>query len=145
MTRRQLAFNDTGAAAVILVLLTPVLFALAGLVLDGGRGIAARQRAADLAEQAARAGVDALDVTTLRATGADTLDAASARAAACRYLAAAAPGAGCTVVARSDTVTVTVTTRTPTVLLGLIGVNTLHAASTATAKPATGVATAEGP
>lgn len=145
MTRMRVLTNDTGAAAVILVLLTPVLFALAGLVLDGGRAIAGRQRAADLAEQAARAGVDALDVSALRATGADTLDAARARAAACRYLTAAAPGAGCAVVTSSDRVTVTVTTRTPTVLLGLIGVNALHAASTASAKPAIGVATAEGP
>ena len=145
MTRPRLADNDTGAAAVILVLLTPVLFALAGLILDGGRAIAARQRAADLAEQAARAGVDALDVTALRATGADTIDAASARAAACRYLATAAPGAGCTVVTGTNTVTVEVTTRTPTVLLGLIGVNSLRAASTATAAPTIGVRTGEGP
>jgi len=137
--------RDAGAAAIILVLLTPVLFALAGLVVDGGRALAARQRAADIAEQAARAGVDALDVATLRATGADTIDASAAQAAACRYVTTAAAGAGCTVRVGTDTVTVEVTTHTPTVLLGLIGVNTLHAASTATAAPATGVRTAEGP
>lgn len=141
MTRR----DDSGAAAVILVLLTPVFFALAGLVLDGGRAIAARQRAADIAEQAARAGVDALDVATLRATGTDRIDADAARAAACRYVTTAAPDAGCTVQVAADAVTVVVTSRTPTVLLGLVGVNSLHAAATATAAPVIGVRTAEGP
>ena len=145
MTGRLRPGDDRGAAAVILVLLTPMLFALAGLVVDGGRAIAARQRAADIAEQAARAGVDALDVTALRATGVDTLEAGAARGAACRYVATAAPDAGCTVRVGADRVTVQVTTRTSTVLLGLVGVNTLHAASTATAAPATGVRTAEGP
>jgi Flp pilus assembly protein TadG len=145
MTGRCTRRDDTGAAAVILVLLTPVLFALAGLVLDGGRAIVARQRAADVAEQAARVGVDGLDVATLRATGVDTIDAAAAREAACRYVETSSPGAGCTVHTGVDTVTVEVTTRTPTVLLGLIGVDSLHAAATATAAPATGVTTAEGP
>ena len=145
LRRRGGPTREAGAAAVILVLLTPVLFALAGLVLDGGRAIAARQRAADVAEQAARAGVDALDVGALRATGADTIDPDAARAAACRYVVTAAPGAGCTVRVGADTVTVEVATRTPTVLLGLVGVDSLHAASTATAAPATGVRTVEEP
>ena len=144
MSRAGGTAGDAGAVAVILVLLTPVLFALAGLVLDGGRAITARQRAADIAEQAARAGVDALDVATLRATGSDTIDADPAREIACRYVAAAAPGAGCAVRVGLDSVTVEVTTRTPTVLLRLIGVDSLRADSTATAAPATGVRVAEG-
>ena len=145
MTSIRAVRDDSGAAAVILVLLTPVLFALAGLVLDGGRAIAARQHAADLAEQAARAGVDMVDVTTLRSTGTDTVDPAGGVAAACRYVAAADPGAGCEAVVHGASVTVRVTTTTPTVLLGLVGVNRLHAAGTATAAPATGVVTGEAP
>ena len=144
MTIRS-AREDTGAAAVILVLLTPVLFALAGLVLDGGRAITARQRAADIAEQAARAGVDALDVTTLRAHGIDTIDPVGAAAAACRSVTTADPSAGCHVDVRGDTMTVDVTTTTPTVLLGLVGITRLHAAGTATAAPTTGVVTGEAP
>ena len=144
MTRR-VAGDDRGAAAVMLVLLTPVFFALAGLVLDGGRAITARQGAADLAEQAARAGVNALDVSTLRASGVDTVDPDAARNAACRYLTAAAPGAGCSVTVTGARVRVTVTTRTSTVLLGLIGVDSFHAAGSATATPVRGVLTEEGP
>lgn len=136
--------DDAGAAAIILVLLTPVLFALAGLVLDGGRAITARQRSADVAEQAARAGVNALDLTALRATGSDAIDPAAAQAAACRYVAVADPGAGCHVVASTQRVTVTVTGRTSTVLLGLIGVNNFHVAGTASAVPVRGVRVQEG-
>ena len=40
---------------------------LAGLVIDGGLAISERQRAGDIAEQAARAGADALDLNALRA------------------------------------------------------------------------------
>jgi Flp pilus assembly protein TadG len=137
--------EDAGAAAVILVLLTPVLFALAGLVVDGGRAITARQRATDVAEQAARAGVDALDVTALRATGVDAVDPAGGVAAACRYVHTAAPDAGCTAQVTADTVRVEVTTRTPTILLGLIGVSSFHAAASATAASVTGVRTGEMP
>lgn len=144
MTRR-IGVDDTGAAAVILVLLTPVFFALAGLVLDGGRAITARQGAADLAEQAARAGVNALDVSTLRASGVDAVDPDAARVAACRYVAVADRGASCSVSVTGARVQVTVTTRTSTVLLGLIGIDSFHVAGSATAAPVRGVVTKEGP
>lgn len=42
---------------------------LAGLLVDGGQAIHARQRAADIAEQAARAAADDVDVAYLRRTG----------------------------------------------------------------------------
>jgi len=142
--RRRAARGDAGAAAVILVVLAPVLFALAGLVLDGGRAIAARQQAADLAEQAARAGAGALDVTTLRATGQDTINPAAARAAGCRYVSVSQPGAGCTVTVSGEQVTVTVSLTTPTVLLGLIGINTFHSTGWASAQAVTGIGTPEG-
>jgi Flp pilus assembly protein TadG len=144
MTRRarnDARTADRGAAAVILLLLTPVLFAAAGLVWDGGRAITARQGAADLAEQAARAGANVLDVTALRATGADVLDPGPAQLAACAYVATAAPGDPCRASVGSDSVTVTVTTSTPTVLLGLLGIDTFHTTGTATAAPVTGILT----
>ena len=50
------------------------LFALAGLVLDGGAALAAHGRAADVAQQAARAGADALDETSLRVRDAGRVD-----------------------------------------------------------------------
>jgi Flp pilus assembly protein TadG len=139
------AQHERGAAAVMLVLLTPVFFALAGLVLDGGRAIAARQRAADLAEQAARSGANSLDVSGLRATGADTINLTSAPSVACHYVATVEPGDGCATTVAPTQVTVTVTTHTPTVLLGLIGINTFTTTGTASAQAVTGVVTQDSP
>lgn len=56
------------------VLFTPVVFLLAGLLVDGGLAIHARQRAADMAEQGARAGANQIDEAQLRATGQPVID-----------------------------------------------------------------------
>jgi Flp pilus assembly protein TadG len=143
---------------VLLLVLTPALFALGGLVLDGGRQLSARQQAADLAEQAARAGADHLDLTALRAdsasTNADTssdggpLDVPAAKAAACRYVTTADPAATCTATVDTSVegqrVTVHVRTVSSTVLLGLIGVNHLHTDATGIAVAVTGIRTTLG-
>jgi Flp pilus assembly protein TadG len=55
--------------SVFTVLFSVVVFLLAGLLVDGGSAINARLRAADVAEQAARAGADQIDVDHLRTTG----------------------------------------------------------------------------
>src|SRR4029453_15052872 len=57
---------DRGSTVIWLLLLTPTLFGFAGLVLDGGRVLTARQKAANIAEQAARVGVDTLDTSAYR-------------------------------------------------------------------------------
>ncbi len=140
MTRRACR-GDDGVASVIVVLLTGALLALAGLVWDGGRAITARQLAADLAEQAARAGADDVDVSTLRATGADTVDVPAAVRDACHYVAVTAPGVTCQAAATAGAVTVNVTTRTPTAVLGVVGINTLTTHGHATAAAVRGVTT----
>ena len=137
--------GDAGAVTVLLLLLTTMLLALAGLVWDGGRAISGRQEAAGLAEQAARAGADVLDLTALRATGADRLDSAGARTAACRYLAVAAPQARCSVTVAATEVTVDVTTNTRTVLLSLVGIHELRTHGQASARPVRGVVTEVSP
>lgn len=142
--RVELRPGDDGMVAVLTVLLAVALFALAGLVIDGGRAIAARQHAADLAGQAARAGADSLDLTAYRSSGIDLLDAPAARAAACAFVAAAEPGDSCQATVNGDTITVLVTTRTPTVLLGLIGYDTFTTRGEASALPVRGVVTGTG-
>lgn len=145
------ARREEGAAAVIVLLLAPALFALGGLVLDGGTHLAARQRAAGLAEQAARAGADTLDTSTLRGTGNSRLDPTRATNAACRYVRTVEPDATCTATVRDtptgQEVEVRVRGRTSTVLLGLVGVNTLRTDALGTAQPVTGIRTRtpEGP
>ncbi len=61
--------GDRGSMAVFTVLFSAVVFLLAGLLVDGGAAINARLRAADVAEQAARAAADRIDVEYLRETG----------------------------------------------------------------------------
>lgn len=61
--------GERGSMSVFTVLFSVVVFLLAGLLVDGGAAINARLRAADIAEQAARAGADRIDVEYLRATG----------------------------------------------------------------------------
>ncbi|MFC7645034.1 pilus assembly protein TadG-related protein [Streptosporangium lutulentum] len=55
--------------SIFTVLFSVVVFLLAGLLVDGGAAINARLRAADVAEQAARAAADQVDVEYLRETG----------------------------------------------------------------------------
>ena len=82
---------ERGSVAVWLLLIAPSLLAFAGLVLDGGRTISARQDAANLAEQAARTAVDQLSDTSR--TGNPTMIASRAAAAAVRRSAMAGLGA----------------------------------------------------
>jgi Flp pilus assembly protein TadG len=53
LTRHRLG-TDEGAIITFVVLITVALLAMAGLVIDGGYTLAARQEAANSAEQAAR-------------------------------------------------------------------------------------------
>ncbi len=144
MTRRRGASGrDAGNASIILVLIMPALFGVAGLVVDGGRAINARQRAADQAEQAARAAADALDVNAVRAGSPLVIDPLAARNAAERYLAAS--GATGTVAVRGGAVDVTVTAATATVFFAVIGIDQINVTGTATARPARGIVSEEGP
>jgi len=142
MNRPPRRASEDGVASIVLVLLTTAFLALAGLVWDGGRAITARQHAADLAEQAARAGADDLNIDAARATGAEQIDQAAAVRDACRYVTVTAPGAACEATASTTGVTVRVTTTTSTAVLGVIGINTLTSHGHATATAVRGVTTA---
>jgi hypothetical protein len=61
--------GERGSLAVFVVLFSVAVLVMAGLLVDGGASINARLRAADIAEQAARAAADTIDVERLRATG----------------------------------------------------------------------------
>jgi Flp pilus assembly protein TadG len=143
MTAPQRGADDRGAVSVIIVLLAGAFFGLAGLVWDGGRAITARQHAADLAEQAARAGADDLDLNAIRDGGVGTIDVPRATVDACHYVHVAAPGSGCTATATGQAVTVRVTTHTPTALLGIIGVSSFTTHGYASASAVRGVINGE--
>ncbi|HEV7655766.1 MAG TPA: pilus assembly protein TadG-related protein [Mycobacteriales bacterium] len=61
--------RDRGSAALFVAIFAPAMIFMAGLVIDGGAGLAAKQRAADIAESAARAAAGQCDVATLRDLG----------------------------------------------------------------------------
>ena len=91
------------------------LLMAAGLVVDGGRKIIALREASHLADNAARAGAQAVDLDILRSTGSIVLDPDHAATLASDYLASAGHTGEVTVA--GDTVTVTVTlTVDPTLL-----------------------------
>lgn len=143
MSRRPVGRGDAGNASIVLVLIISALFSVAGLVVDGGRAINARQLAASQAEQAARAAADAVDVNAVRAGTGLVIDPLAARAAAQRYLSAA--GATGVVDVRAGTVTVTVSAATRTAFFAVIGVDQISVTAQATARPVRGIVVEEGP
>lgn len=124
---------EHGAVAVVIPILTVGMLAMAGLVVDGGAALAARGRAADVAQQAARAGADALAPDSLR-TGDPAglaVNPAAAVLAADQVLQVGAVGGQVSV--SGDTVTVTAQSTRPTSIMSAIGIGTVtgHASATA--------------
>lgn len=122
--------DERGAAMPFVILFTVALLAVAGLVIDGGYALGERREAMNTAEQAARAGADALDAGALR-DGRTQVMPGQARAAARAYLTAV--GARGTVSVSGGEVTVTVTSRQETTILSAVGVSSLPVRATATA------------
>jgi Flp pilus assembly protein TadG len=117
------------------------VLALAGLLVDGGLAIHARERAADIAEQAARAGANDIDIAALRA-GTVAIDTATACTQALSLV--AAYGARSGFKARGNCapplpqqITVTVYVTTKPLIAASLGSFTVHAS--ATAQPVCGI------
>ena len=132
--RTRYAGGDDGMVTAFVVVFTLALLCMAGLVLDGGLALAAKVKAIDTAQAAARAGAQAIDIPTYRATGQITLDPAQATADAQGFLAAAGEHGSVTVA--GETVEVTVTITQPTQILSVVGVDqlTVTGAGSATAQ-----------
>lgn len=128
---------ERGSATIFVVGFAVVLFAGAGLAIDGGRAINARDKATDVAEQAARVGADQLDLVALRRGGAVVLDQGAARARADDFVRVAGYAPTTTTAVNSVTVRASATYRTA--LLGIIGINSIDVSGIATANPATGI------
>ena len=129
--RARLGASESGMVTAFVVIFTLALLLMAGLVLDGGLALAAKVQAIDDAQAAARAGAQAIDIPTYRASGQITLDPAQATADAEHYLAAA--GHTGTVSVNGEQVTVTVTITQPTQILSLAGIDHLTETGTGTA------------
>ena len=136
-----LSISDEGSISAFVVLMLVAIFALLGLVMDGGSVLSARQSATDEAEQAARAGAGSLSVSALR-SGVVQIDQQQAIETAEAFTVAAGhPG---TASVSSGTVTVQIHYRIRTEILGIIGVNSLPVSASASAVDLEGVTVGSG-
>jgi Flp pilus assembly protein TadG len=140
--RRRLSPDDTDRGSISLYFAITALAALvmAGLVVDGGAALATRERAADLATQAARAGATALTPTSLRGTPTDLQADPTAAAQAAQAILSDAGATGHVTVS-GDTVTVTAHLPRHTVILSAVGLTNISQTATATATAVVGTAT----
>jgi hypothetical protein len=133
MTRFQ---DDRGALSSFLAVIALALLMAAGLAVDGGRKVAALREASHLADNAARAGAQAVDLDALRTTGELRLNPEEATSRAADYLASL--GHQGQIQVAEDTVTVTVSLTVHPVLLpiGAITVTATETAAAITEEPA---------
>ena len=142
MTVRKLsparwARGDEGTVTAFVVIFVLALLLLAGLVVDGGLTLAAKVQAIDEAQAAARAGAQAIDLPTFRATGQLRLDPAAARQAANSYLASTGHAGQVQVVGNDVEVSVQITQ--PMQILGIGGIGALTVTGRGSALPVEGV------
>lgn len=117
--------HEHGQVTLFVVMVTGGLLALAGLIFDGGNAISATLRAAHAADQAAKAGVKALEAQAPNAAFASDPET-GVRAAQAFLQDAGQKGA---VRVEGDRVVVTVTISQRTTLLRIVGVSVLPVAA----------------
>lgn len=134
--------GDRGTVAMFTTIFAVFVLLLAGLLVDGGLTIHSRQRGADIAEQAARAAADDVDLAHLRSTGRARILASEepcrrARLLVARYSEVTEP-ARCAISADRRTAYVTVRITARLQLLSAFGFPDMPMTSTASAHPQEG-------
>jgi hypothetical protein len=135
--RLRRAGRDSGQVTAFVVVMAAALVLMIGLVLDGGLTLSARERALGEAQEAARAGAQAVNLVIYRQDGDLVLDPAQAEADADAYLASI--GATGTATATGGLVTVTVTIVQPMQILSAAGLHAVTVHATASAVPVRGI------
>lgn len=136
--RTRTSRRERGGATIFVLAMSIVLMLCAGLVIDGGMGINARMRVADDAEQAARAGTNAVNIDQLRSGGDLSVDPGLAQMYAQEFLAARGYDSGqYTVNVNLNTVAIELRDTSETTMLKLIGINAYPVTARATATAAT--------
>jgi Flp pilus assembly protein TadG len=138
--------GERGSIAVFTVVFAVAVVLLTALIVDGGIAMNAKERAADIAEQAARAAASDIDVAQLRTSGTVVIGSGACGLAASlvsRYRTVdrsgvdAVTGAtmtACLAPVAADTATVEVTMTTQPLVGGILGGFTETARETATAQ-----------
>ncbi len=129
------ASKERGAVSTFLAVIALALLMAAGLAIDGGRKVTALREASHLADNAARAGAQAVDLDTLRATGHLRLLPEQVATRVDQHLAPLGHSANVTVA--GDTVTVTVSLTVVPLFLptGPITVTATETAAAVTEEP----------
>jgi len=141
MNRRQ----QSGQVTVFVAIFMVALIGLAGLVIDGGVALAARRRALNEAQAAARAGAEALDADLYRRTGERRIDQDAARANVSEYMARADPGASYSVsFPAADSVSVDEQFEQSLNILGVFGVSSITARGSGSARTVHGISEENG-
>ena len=131
MSRRH---REAGAVTVMIVVLTIAVVAASGLVIDGGRVLAARRDATNVAAAAARTAAQELDVTQFENDNQVNLISDDARNVAQEILTRQGYAASdTTVTIDGPTVRVEIRDDVPLTLLALTGIRTRTVVGTATA------------
>ncbi len=130
--RRRLA-GERGSVAISGLLLAVVLAMLIGVVVDLGQAYLARRDLASIADDAALAGSQDIDIPALH-EGRLELNASQARTDALNTIGGYSKTRG-EVSTTNDRVNVTVKRRVQTILLGLVGLRTFTISAHASAAP----------
>jgi Flp pilus assembly protein TadG len=123
--------DERGSVSVFFAVLVPGLLLIIGLAVDGSAKVQATQRANAIADEAARAGGQAIDVSAALA-GDIRLDPSGAVTAAQAYLDRTGVQGQVTVV-DGDTLQVTTSVTQPTSFLGAIGITSFTVEGTGSA------------
>ncbi|MFZ3491885.1 pilus assembly protein TadG-related protein [Streptomyces sp. 5.8] len=135
--------DDRGSMSLWWILMVIPLLIMLGLAYDLGGKLRDLEHADALAAEAARAGAQAIDPSQAVPGDAVALHPAKATAEARSYLAAAGVEGTVTVDGNGTTITVSVTTRRPTVFLQIIGQPSLNVEGHASAELLHGVGAPE--
>ena len=125
MTKHRTGDTQRGSVTVFFAVTAIGLFAMVGLVVDGGTKVKAIQRADRVAAEAARAAGQAIDVPTAIVGDVPVVRPADAVAAAEAYLSASGLQGSVTVLDGGLRVQVRTTADERTIFLGLIGIQRL--------------------
>jgi Flp pilus assembly protein TadG len=136
--RARLTGRDSGSLTLMLSVLMVALLALSGLVIDGGRKLNQSARASAIAQEAARAGVGMVDRSAAYKAGVFQVAEREALAAARAYLASAGVF-GSVSAEGSRRIRVTVTIRERTLVLSVVGIDTMTSTGSAVASLVAGV------
>jgi uncharacterized membrane protein len=132
--------DERGQIAVLALGLALVVFAIAGLAVDGTRAFLARRSLQNLADAAALAGAGELDTDVLYRTGGRTvvLEQDAARRTAATWLSRRGVTVQAEITSAPRRIAVLLRSETPTSFLALVGITSIPVGAAASAAPLPG-------